>query len=312
MIRTVLGDIKKSELGNTLIHEHIQCVSNDMLMAFGDKWLDTMDLERYSVSVLGKVKNQIGLSVFVDGTGVDLGRNTQLMKTVSEKTGVNIVASTGLYYYPSMLTCKRSAEDLAEIFIDECENGMDGTGIRPGILKCAADSDGITPDVEKRLSALAITQAKTGLALYAHCSHQDTLAEEMMELFKKYNAIPEKIIFGHASRRLDLDYLESILKHGCYVSIDQSWSGSEQEIAKVVYELCNRGYEKQILFSHDRPMYNDFERGDNVGLSMPEEDHVKRFSFVHDEVIPALRDIGCTDEQCLLFESENALCVLDI
>ncbi len=54
MIRTVLGDIDKSKRGNALMHEHIQCVSNDMLMAFGNKWLDENTMEKYAVSVLKK------------------------------------------------------------------------------------------------------------------------------------------------------------------------------------------------------------------------------------------------------------------
>ncbi len=56
MIRTVLGDIKKEEFGNVLIHEHIRCVSNDMLMSQGAVWLDENNLEDYAVRVLSALK----------------------------------------------------------------------------------------------------------------------------------------------------------------------------------------------------------------------------------------------------------------
>ncbi len=307
MIRTVTGDIEKESVENALMHEHIQCVSNDMLHTFGKDWLDDAELENYSVDILGEIKDRYNMNLFVDGTAVDLGRNVRLMKRVSEKTGIHIVASAGLYYYPSMLTCMRSEEDLADLFIKECECGMEGTGIKPGILKCAGDSYGMTADTKKRISALAITQAKTNLPIYAHCSHTDNLAFEMMSVFEKYNVNPEKVILGHASRRMDVSYLESLLKHGCYICIDQSWS--EIEVASVTYELCNRGYAEKILFSHDKAIYNDFERVGNIGTEVPKQNHTERLSFVFSKVIPKLEEYGLNGK---LFTHDNAVSVLDI
>ncbi len=310
MIRTVLGDIEKRAVGNVLMHEHIQCVSNDMLYAFGDDWIREKDIEDYSVKILGVLREKGIANTFVDGTPSDLGRNVRLLKRISERTGMHIIASAGMYFYPSMVSCMRSAEDLAKWFIRECENGMEGTGIRPGILKCAADALGMTHDTEKRLTALAITQKETGLPLYAHCSHTADLAQKMCGLFENNGADPEKIILGHASRRLDADYLESILCRGYYICIDQSW-GTEKEAA-TVYGLCQRGYEKRLLFSHDRPIYNDFESPDKLGISFPPETHVKRYSYLKNELLPALLDAGCSEAQCQLFLSDNASDVLDI
>lgn len=310
MIRTVLGDIENPD-GNVLMHEHIQCVSNDMLMTFGEKWVSTTTIEEYATETLTRLKAQINLSIFVDGTSIDLGRNVELMKRISEKTGVNIVASTGFYYYPSMVSCARSAEELAEWVLYECEFGMEDTGIKPGILKCAAD-ECMTQDMEKRLIALSITQEKTGLPMYAHCSHTENLAYEMMSIFSRYNVNPEKTIFGHASRRLDIDYLADILKEGYYICIDQSWDGDEDTVAKTVYKLCEKGFEEKLLFSHDRPIYNDFETNSRLGLEISKEETIARYSFFNNKLIPAFKDLGCTEAQCNLFLSKNALRVLEI
>lgn len=310
MIRTVLGDIENLS-GTILMHEHIQNVSNDMIQAFGNKWLDERKLEDYAVSVLSKLKDEINLSVFVDGTPIDLGRNVRLLKRVSEKTGVHIVASTGLYYYPSMVSCMRSAEELAEWFLYECKNGMEGTDIKPGILKCAADTMGITDDVKKRLEALAITQSKTGLPMYAHCSHTDNLAQEMIDIFERKGAELRKIIIGHASRKLDVDYLVKILRRGCYICIDQSLYGDEAKVAKVVYDLCERGYHSQLLFSQDKAMYNDFECSSRVGMKNKSDD-ILRYSYLTNNLITEFKEIGCTDEECKSFLCNNALTVLDI
>ncbi len=311
MIRTVLGDIDRGECGNVLMHEHIQTASNDMLAAFGDKWLDESEMEKYAVSVLSKIKEQLRVDVFVDGTSIDLGRNARLLRAVSEKSGVHIVASTGFYYYPSMFSCMRSSKDLAEWILYECENGIEGTDIKPGILKCAADG-AMTADMKKRIEAVSMTQAKTGLPMYAHCSHNDTIAYEMIKIFERCHANPEKIILGHASRRLDTDYLESILAQGYYICIDQAFDGMEEKVAQAVYKLCERGYEQKLLFSHDRPLYNDFEAPGRIGLDVPEDNHIKRFSYLQTKLIPAFLRVGCTMKQCEKFLNKNAVDVLNI
>ncbi len=310
MIRTVLGNIENGNSGNILMHEHIQNVSNDMLMAFGNKWLDETKLEDYAVSVLKTIKEKFGVGTFVDGTAVDMGRNAGLLKRVSEKSGVNIVASTGLYYYPSMLTCGRSAEELAEIFLYECENGMDGTNALPGILKCAADGT-ITPDAEKRIKAVSITQTKTGLPMYLHCSHNDDIADKTMRIFDRQNVTPQKTVFGHISRRLDTDYAVSILKEGYYICIDQSWSGSEKSLIEKVYKLCEMGYEDRILFSHDFALYNDFESTAKTGKDFPIDIPINRFAFLYDGVATELKKIGFTEQSIEKFLKGNARNVLN-
>ncbi len=146
-----------------------------------------------------------------------------------------------------------------------------------------------------------IVQAKTGLPMYAHCSHSKDIAYEMMRIFAKNNVNPEKTIFGHASRRMDVDYLESILKEGCFICIDQSFEGDESEVAKVVYKLCEKGYEKKLLFSHDRPLYNDFERPGKLGLDLSEDVHLNRYLFVPTKLISSFEKLGCSKKLCSLF-----------
>ncbi len=311
MIKTVLGEIDKSISGNILIHEHIRCVSNDMLAAFGEKWLNSEKLENYAVKILKLLKETYNVVTFVDGTPIDLGRDAGLLKRVSEKSGVNIVASTGFYYYPSMLTCRRSAETLAEIFLYECENGLDGTDIKPGALKCAVDGI-LTKDAEKRLEALSIVQSKTGLPLYLHCSHNDDIAKNVMDIFERNNVNPSKTVFGHASRRVNADYLKTILNEGYYISIDQSWPGSEEKIAAEVYKLCEMGYAKQLLFSHDQLLYNDFAASsNNTGLDFPESAHLERFSFLYELLVSQFKSVGISKENCENFLKNNPGELLD-
>ncbi len=310
MIRTVLGDTDIS--ANVLMHEHIRCVSNDMLLTFGDKWLEEQRLERYAQEGLLRLKNELHIGIFVDGTPIDLGRNAAQLQRLSQKTGMHIVASTGLYYYPSQLTCQRSAETLAEWFDWECREGMEGTTARPGILKCAADGTAMTEDMKKRVRAMGLVQAKTGLPLYAHCSHEKEIAAEMISVLEKAGAHPERVILGHASRRMDTDYLCDVLRQGYCICIDQSWAGQQKAVAQTVLTLCERGYEDQLLFSHDRSFYNDFAAAGHEGLDFPLDAHIDRFSFLSRMLMPALRFLGCPTAVCTKFLQHNALRVLSI
>ncbi len=311
MIRTVTGDIERTTTGNVLMHEHIRNVSNDMLKSFGNAWLDDAYLEDYAVGILKTMQQRFSLGIYVDGTPCDLGRDAAQLRRISEKTGVHIVASSGFYYYPGMLSCKRSAEELAELLLRECENGLDGTTVLPGILKCAAHG-AMTEDMQKRIEAVAAVQKKTGLPLYAHCSHDGTLADELLAIFERHRLDPRQIVIGHASRRMDADYLETILRRGFYICIDQSNEGSEEAVAQVVMELCRRGYARQLLFSHDRAFYNDFNASGNTGIGWPASAHLQRFSYLYEKLLPALCSLGCSSEWAALFLRENALDVLDI
>ena len=125
MINTVNGQIEKQLFGTVLIHEHIRCASNDLLHIFGKKWLDENRLADFASEILIRMKEKYGLGLWVDGTPIDLGRDVALLKKVSEKSGVPIVASTGLYYFPSLYTQGHSESEIAAWFIDEFENGME-------------------------------------------------------------------------------------------------------------------------------------------------------------------------------------------
>ncbi len=310
MIRTVLGDIENTKSGNILMHEHIQIVPDDFLSSFGKKWLDSEKLENAAVRVLKTAKEKFGVKTVVDGTSIDLGRDAGLLQRVSKKSGVNIIASTGLYYYPSMLTCTNSEERFTELFLSECENGIDGTDALPGILKCAADGE-LTYDMEKRMRAVSAVQSKTGLPMYFHCSHNDDIAEKSMRIFENKNVNPNKTVFGHVSRRLNAEYLKNILKECYYICIDQSFWGSHDLVAQEVYKLCEMGYENKILISHDLPLYHGYEIPVNNDEDFLYNKSVDRFSFLYQGVVPELVKLGFTDDNLERILKLNAREVLN-
>ncbi len=311
MIRTVTGDIDHFD-GRVLSHEHISCASDAMLRILNDRWFNQLELEKIAVAVLKRLHDEYGVGLYVDGTPCDLGRDAELLRRVSEKSGVKIVASSGLYYYPSVLTVGRTPEELAELFISECKNGMGNTDILPGILKCAVGGDKLSSDDRKRVAALGITQRECGLPLYVHSFHGGHVTEEVLELLMKFGANPEKTAVGHIVHRPDADYLAGIIERGCYICVDQCSQKRVVEVAHAVSELCKRGLDDHILCSLDQPIYSDFASSDYTGMTDSVETHLKRYAFLFETVLPEFERAGCSKEQCDAFIRKNPIKLLNI
>lgn len=314
MIQTVKGKVQKSAFGKSLIHEHISCASNDFVKAFGKKWLDRETLSDFASKVLVLAKERYNLGLFVDGTPVDLGRDATLLKNTSEKSGVHIVASSGFYWYPSMEMGNNGDFEIAEFLISDCVNGMEETDIKPGILKVASGVNGITDEIVKRFSAIGITQKETGLPVYVHCEHMNDTAFRQIEMLKNKGANPEKIVIGHCANRPMTEYLVEILKHGCYISLDQCFCFPDRlsDIARCITELCKKGYGKKILVANDYCIHSDFQARKYNGLHLDKESHVKNIGYAFDKVFEEFSRLGGKLYDWEQITERNNLDVLDV
>ena len=314
MINTVTGQIKKRDFGTALIHEHIRCASNDLIHTFGKKWLDEEYLIEFATDILIGMREKYGLGLWVDGTSIDLGRNVSMLKEISKRSGVFIVASTGLYHFPSCYTAEHSEEEIASWFITEFENGMENTGIKPGILKGASDVLGVTKDNAKRLKALAITQRETDLPLYIHSSHGENLVDEQLKVLLGNVKKPEKIIIGHVANRPDVEYLKKILDRGCYIAMDQCHCTQYdlQDVGKVLVALCKDGYADRILLSNDLCIYTDFGSRKYTGFQLSVKEKIKRYGHLFNDVYDAFCEAGGNKDAFDKMLCKNSAEILDV
>ena len=314
MIQTVTGKIEKQSTARALVHEHISCSSNNFIKAFGSKWLDREELAAYATDVLIAMREQHGLALFGDGTPIDLGRDAKLMRDVSLASGVSIVASSGFYWYPSYETNCNSSADLAEWLLMDCEDGMEGTDVKPGLLKCADGLLGMTEAVIKRHAAVAIAQSKTGLPLYVHCEHVGEQTFEQLELLTRHGAKAERIIIGHAAHRPDADYLARVLDTGCYVTMDQCHCFPDriEDIAKCLIALCARGYGDRILLANDYCIHSDFAARRYNGLHLEKTRQVEKLGHIFGEVQEAFLAAGGRPQDYERMLTANVWDVLDV
>ena len=291
-ISTVLGEISPDELGITLTHEHIVCASPAMVAAFGNKWMDRERVIEKAVTLLTEAKRECGISSIVDATPVDLCRDISILKEVSEKSGVNILCSTGIYHGDVPFLQGKKPERLSKTFIDECKNGIADTGVKPAVLKCATDKQGVTEINEITLLTMAAVQSETGLPLIAHNNFYENTAEAQIETLKRGGADMTRTVIAHASDCKDVPYLEGILSCGCYLGFDRIYPEAYQWQAAVIWELIKRGYADRILLSHDYCSFIDFGDYDGV-FQYKRAKH--DYSTVSKILLPELSRLGATD-----------------
>ena len=135
---TIRGEVQSDKLGRSLIHEHI---TTDFIGA------EKISQPQYNIDsayntilpFLIKLKEQ-GVNSFFECTPNYIGRDVKLLKRLSEASGINIITNTGYYaavdkkYLPKHVY-EESAEQLAQRWLNEWRNGIDGTEIRPGFIK---------------------------------------------------------------------------------------------------------------------------------------------------------------------------------
>ena len=222
---TVRGWLSGADAGVVLPHEHL-------FSSFG---LDAAPRHPYDLprlrSTVGpylRYLKELGCGTILDCTTAWFGRDVGLLRELSEKSGLNVVANTGYYgaandrYVPPHAR-EESAEMLAARWIGEWRDGIDGTDVRPGLIKTAVDEGPLSAIDRKLVTAAAITHRETGLTISCHTSNNPGAAAEQLEILKEQGVSPEAWVWVHAHNVEDSDALERAAASGASAS---TWSAS--------------------------------------------------------------------------------------
>ena len=279
LFKTVLGDIPISELGITLPHEHICCYSEYAYRMAGKDYLDKDALADTATVYLKELKKKYGLATFVDCTPINIGRDVELLKRISEQSEINIICSTGFYYTEEPVLYNASAQLIAKYIVKDAEN------INAGIIKCAVENETISDFNKKLLIASAIAQKTLGLPIILHSNANNENGIKALEILLTEGVKPQAITVGHLSDTEDLEYLLQVAQTGCFIGFDRLYDNRyESYISKTVdkiTQLCNLGYADKILLSHDTLFYNGFEVN-------PAINDKPRLSYVFNYILPRL------------------------
>lgn len=284
-IITVTGEIPAHRLGKTLHHEHILV---DFIGA------DSISYERWNrdsvvakvIPYLKEIKN-MGYITLVDATPAYLGRDPLLLKTLSEKSGLQILTNTGYYsavnakYIPKH-GFTESAEQLAERWIDEAKNGIDGTGVYPGFIKISVERAPLKEINRKVVEAACITHKATGLTIMSHTGLAVPAFEEL-EILKKYGVHPSAFIWTHANNEKNHSKQIEAAHSGAWIAFDSFNPDKTDEFVQFAILMKKEGLLDKLLFSHDAGWYRPGE---------PNGGNFRGYTDIEKYLIPALEKNG--------------------
>lgn len=296
MVNTVLGPIDVCNLGKTLVHEHAVCFDVSLRNAFGKKWVDEEKAVTYISDKLKAAKEISGIQTIVDATPINSGRDVRILKQASILSGVNILAATGLFAFENFPIVGKSAECFVDLLVGEIVDGIENTGIKPAVLKCATGPQGFT-EVNRKLLLIASEVCKrTGIPITTHTESID-MAVEQQNIFEQNGVDLSKVIIGHTGDYNDIEKLSEIAKKGSYLGLDRfgldEFNSLENRV-NTLDQLFQKGYSDSLVVSHDIVLVFDADYDDFSEFSRKSAGR-RTFNYFCEVVVPKLKSLGYHD-----------------
>jgi len=296
-VNSVTGPISTDDLGFTLMHEHVMVSASGLYDSYPD--LLGPDREDRAVKALADAREG-GVDTMIDATTFDLGRKAPLLAEVSKRSGVNIINVTGWWLDVPRFLAGVSVDQMTKEFIRDVEEGFRGTNIKAGLLKCAADFEGVTPPLEVMARAVARAHIETGLPIMVHSYPTGQLARRQISILKEEGVDLTRVKIDHSNDTTDIEYLKWILDQGCYLGMDR-YPGrlvSPHMRTMTLKTLIEEGYTDRLCPSHDCICLGVLKQREDS--SMPHEHEFSlrnphKYLYMKRKVIPELQEMGVSN-----------------
>ena len=309
-IDSVSGPLDTADLGFTLMHEHIMVQSPGVKENFAvfDREMEIANAVQRLKDVQGR-----GVKTLVDLT-VGNWRDIPFVKEAVAGSGMQVIVATGLYwevphYFRAM--SGRSVEHIAELFERDITDGIMDTGVKAGVIKCATDEPGVTPDVERILRAAAKAHRATGVPISTHTHAASEGGLKQQDIFEDEGVDLGRVVIGHSGDTEDAGYLQKLCDRGSFIGMDRFgidlFLPTPQRVA-MIKKMCDLGYANKMVLSHDAACYFDWV-DPNLRQSM-----LPKWNFNHipDDVLPALREAGVSEDDITAMTVDNARRVFEM
>lgn len=281
-IQTVRGPIKPSQLGMTLIHEHIMV---DFIGA------DKINKNRYNADEVFEVMlpylkeiKDLGVTGFAECTPMFIGRDAELMERFSKALDMHILTNTGMYKEPYLpkYAFEKTEDELAKMWISEIGQGIEGTQIKAGFIKIAVNPGNLIPIQQKIVRAAARASKVTGATIACHTGH-GIAALESLDILKSEDLPLGKFIFVHAGSESDSSYNVKVAEQGAWVEYDSIGAGEADRYTSLIKTMLDKGYGDRLLLSQDAGWYN---------VGDPRGGNVRNFAYIIRDFIPLMEKSG--------------------
>jgi phosphotriesterase-related protein len=297
-LNTVTGPISVDSLGLTLIHEHmlVDFIGADSVNS--GRWNRDTVVAKVLPFLLEVKKYRV--RTILDCTPSFLAKDPLLLKELSEKSGIQILTNTGYYgavggkYLPEH-AYSESAEELSLRWIDEFENGIEGTGIKPGFIKISVNEADTLSEIDQKLvKSAGLTHQKTGLTIASHTGTWKTAVQEV-RILQEMGIDPSAFVWVHAQAEQDFENYQKAAKLGVWISLDGIGWSIDPYVERLLFAK-EKGFLDQILISHDAGWYDP---------AKPSGGDFQPFTNIFEKLIPILNEKGFTDLDWNLLLNEN-------
>jgi phosphotriesterase-related protein len=281
-VMTVRGMINADRLGMTLMHEHVMV---DFIGA--DKVSRTRyDAQHVFATALPHLQRAaaLGCRSFVDCTPAWLGRDVGILQRLARATGLNIITNTGYYgarkhiFIPAH-AYQETIEQLAARWTREFVKGIDGTTIKPGLIKIGVDAGPLSEINAKLVAAAALTHLRTGLTIGSHTG-DGVAALQQLDILDKHGVSAQAFIWIHAQNEKNSDLHRQAAQRGCWLEFDGISTRSLARHLELVRMMAEANLLNQTLISMDAGWYHIGEPGGG---------NYRGYDSLFTEFLPALR-----------------------
>ncbi|XP_078317335.1 N-acetyltaurine hydrolase-like [Crassostrea virginica] len=290
-IQTVLGPVDPASLGITLTHEHLSLDSLALGLPIDPKYkyleeapvaLDTLwyirqypysnrsnlSLDKENGAVFEEMDfyKKNGGGTIVENTTLGIKRDINFYKNVAKETGVNVIAGTGFYVESSRPeTVKMSCEEMEEVMKTEIIHGVEGEGVKCGIIGEIGCSWPLGKSEKVAIQAAAGVQSELGCPVNIHPGRDPKAPFEIIRVYQEAGGDVNKLVMAHLDRTIfDEAELAEFAALGSYCEYDLfgietslythnlkvNMPSDAQRIQKIQF-LIEQGYTDKIVIAHD-------------------------------------------------------------
>lgn len=249
--KTVTGDVSQSNLGVTYVHEHLIVKPQLPDKKYFDYTLEDEGASKAEVDDFARV----GGNTLVEMTPINYGRDVSAYKRIANATKVNIICCTGYHkelFMPEWVQ-EKSVLQLYDIIMDEIENGIDGTDIRPGVIKIGTSYNVITDKEHRAIEAAARAHLDSGVPISTHCD-KGTMGVAQLKELTSYGVKPDNILLCHIDSALDFEYAKELCKEGaiiCFDHVGRELADKDAVRVDMISRLVSEGLVSHLTLAGD-------------------------------------------------------------
>jgi phosphotriesterase-related protein len=222
----------------------------------------------------------------VECSTVGVGRRPDILKAVSEATGLPLVVPTGVYrepWIPDWIQAATEAE-LRDWMTGELLDEIKPDGVKAGWIKLSAGDDGLTECEAKVLRAAAAAGATTNAVIGSH-TIRGRVVRDQLKIIEAVGYSPERFIWIHTQAEPDFDLHVEIARRGAWIEYDAIGSDqlSDDFFVERIQRVLEAGLGDHLLLSHERGWYDP---------ALPGGGTPKPFTYLSETFWPKLRQAG--------------------